>query len=391
MINSEKFGAPMRHFRPIVGAALLLLGTSVAAPAYAQAPSPKAGAQSAQKTARTVEGALRAYFSADTAAANAFRAAGLDYRRILIAHRLPSADRLIVEVELGNGPTALRYPLRLKDDSAAKDGSQWRVDWAPDDAYARALAEAAQNGRFAQAGAGRGWSEIQRLPAFPVLVGADFFVTPYGRIAVDPAAEGAEPSAGLDPPEDLGKHAQRWTGMLLQDDPGSANIDIILADGATWKRATQALLPAAMVGLVRAYYIGQDEGALVATSTVAPVFKQMVSGDATLVIGVSPTEKARRYGVRLRLGGQALAPAAEKSGECPESATFCASTDGDFAPQLQAQARQLKAANTTPAYVMLAASGDILAADMLHYLASARVVFELGAGKIVVGYIAPQP
>jgi len=381
----------MRHFRPIVGAALLLLGTSFAAPASAQAPTAKLGAQSAQKTAQTVEGALRAYFSADTAAAKAIRAARLDYRRILIAHRLPAEDRLIVEVELGNGPSALRYPLRLRDASAAKDGSRWSVDWAPDDAYASALAETSQKGTFAQAGAGQGWSEIQRLPAFPVLVGADFFVTPYGRIAVDPAAEGAEPSAGLDPPKDLGKHAQRWTGMLLQDDPGSANLDIILAEGATWKRATQALLPAAMVGLVRAYYIGKDEGALVAISTVAPVFKQMVSGDTTLVIGVSPTETARRYGVRLRLGGQALVSAAEESGECPDGATFCASTDGDFAPQLRAQAQRLKAANTPPAYVMLAASGDILAADILGYLTGARAAFELPDGKIVVGYIAPQP
>lgn len=388
----------MKPLKTIFGALSLVFAISVAAPGYAQTPSKGARATASEEIAsdeiaQTVAGALESYFAQDSEAAKVFRAAKIDYKRLLIAHLLPSKDRLLVEVELAHGRSALRYPLRLEDISSAEDGSIWRVDWAPDPAYARALAGAAKKGAFARSSAGQSWSKIQRLPAFPVLVGADFFVTPYGRIEVELAAAGSGQSAGLDPPKDLSKHAQRWTGMLLQDDPGTANVDILLSEDVSWKRATQALLPAAMVGLARVYFISMGDDAPVAFPAVAPVFKEMISGESTLVIGVSSlklNEDAGGYGVGLRMGSRGLEASSEKQTECPEKTTFCVSSEDEFAASLHTRVQEFAAANMAPSSVMLAASGDIPAEVVLKFLARARKLMKLPTGKIVVGYIAPQ-
>lgn len=399
----------------VIGGALLLACTvGVAAPAQAQTSSDGARPISSAKTAtsdkpvHTVDGALAAYFSkrSDARAAKIFRDADIRYKRVLIAHLLPSEDALLVEVELARGATSLRYPIRLEDISEAKNGSNWRVDWAPDAVYARAIADATVHTRFAPARAGQPWSEIQRLAAFPVIVGADYFVTPFGRIEVEKAPQGAESPTGLNPPEQLAKHVQRWTGQILQDDPGSANLDLLLGEGVSWKRATQAMLPAAMAGLFRIYFVTMRDDALVGFSAVAPVFKEVVTGESTLVIGVTqasaPDDGPRQYGVRLRVGSRTLkASSSDASDEnsdgkvdpatqCGPRSVFCAATGDEFRGRLDAHIKQLSR-DGGPTHVMLAASAEVGAAAVLNFLATTRAVLNLPLGKIVVGYIGSQP
>lgn len=378
----------MRYLRAIFGVLGLVLATFFCAPAQAQTPPAAPGAA-------TVQGAIEAYFSpeSDAEAARIFRAANLDLRRLLVAHRLLMESALLVEVELAHGATALRYPLRLEDTSPRKNGTRWRVDWAPDVAYARALVQAAAGGELAQSGAGQPWSQIQRLPAFGIIVGADFFVTPFGRIEDAPAAEDAAPGGGLRPAPQLHKHAQRWTGMLLFDDPGSANVDVILRTGVSWERVTQAVLPAAMVGLARIYLVSTRDGAPLAFSLVAPVLKQVISGASTRVIGVTPvgqTGADPRYRVRVRVGEKQVEKTAGASGQCPGEATFCATSDDDFAAQLGALAPQLKAAEKTSEYVLFAASAGVPAEVMLKFMARAYALLELPVGKMLLGYIAAE-
>ena len=378
----------MRHFRAIFGVLGLILGALLAAPAQAQT----AGAQPG---AVTVQAAIEAYFSpeSDAEAAKIFRAANLDYRRLLVAHRLPSDVALLAEVELAHGAMALRYPLRLEDISASKNGSSWRVDWAPEAAYARALVRAAGEAELARTGAGQPWSEIQRLPAFGIIVGSDFFVTPFGRIEDAPAGKDGAPSRGLQSAPQLHKHAQRWTGMLLQDDPGSANVDVILRAGVSWERATQAVLPAAMVGLARIYLVSMRDAAPLGFVVVAPVLKEMISGESMLVLGVVPVDQAGvdpRYRIRIRVDAQDVAKTSDAQPECPGEATFCAISDGDFAAQLGALAPQLKAVRAAPGYVMLAASQGVPAEVMLRFMAHTHEILELPIGKMVLGYIAAE-
>jgi hypothetical protein len=277
----------------------------------------------------------------------------------------------------------------------------WRVVWGPEEVYARALADAATNKKFAKTRAGRPWSEIPRLPAFPIIVGREFMVTPFGKIAAEDGSAGEK--AGIRPPAKLVQHAQRWTGRTLQDDPGSANVDVLLLAGASWKRATRALMAPAMEGLFRIYLVGRGAAGLVGFAAAAPVFGELASKGAALVVAMSSGEEkpggvqveggkdAARYAFRIRVGENLLASTEkpEKENSCAPEATFCAGSVADFKTKLRARVQAAMSRHKVRVgQVVLAATGGVPAATVVRFLGATVDSLGLPTGKIFMGYIA---
>ncbi len=354
----------------------LLISTAflLASPAYAQ-----------QSTYPNVESALQAHFSADSndPAAAVLRKAGYAYERLLVAEMLPSETTVFVEVELaGKDDQTLRYPLKLA--RKITDGEVgWQVDWAPVEEYARGLVAVGKKDGLAEISAETGWTEIERVPAFPIIVGEQVFVTPYGRVAISTQADDEE--SQLAPPKKLAEYAQRWVGLTLEDEPGIANVDLILSPKVTWQRATQGLMAPASFGMFRIYVVGQNEGRIVAFPTAAPVVRDTPEGASPLVVGMYPAADQR--GFRVRIGDKLVA--SDKA--CAEGMSFCAKTLSDFEQraldQISAAVAQRQA---KIAYVMFAATGDFEASAVANHLIALGRSLGVPSSKIFMGYIGGE-
>lgn len=354
----------------------------VAIPALAQAHDPT-----------TLEAAIEHYFAAESTAPAvvALNEAGFRYNRLLVAETLPSERAVFVEVELGCQGDKIRYPLkferRTKDDTV-----HWKLSWAPAAVYAQTLADVARHDKLAKTDTGSEWAEIQRLPAFPIIVGPKSFVTPYGRVSATkvtppPGAKNTnEPATSqLAPPKELAKHAQRWIGLTMEDDPGSANVDLLIEQKTSWTRVTQALMAPASLGLFRVYLVGRADGNLVAYAAAAPVIRRAPAGTEPLVVGMYHHGKTHAF--RVRLGTEVVAD----SKACADNMTFCADTLTDFQKESEAHITDALAHHKTKvAYVMMAATGDFPAAEVVPYLAALDEALGLPDGKIFMGYIASQ-
>jgi hypothetical protein len=340
----------------------------------------------AQNTASTsVQGALQAHFAEDSKAvdAAALREGGYAFERMLVAEMLPSEATLFAEVEIARGETRLRYPLKLK---RRLDGDQlvWKVSWAPVEAYARGLVEIAGEDALASIGdEGTSWAGIERLPAFPVIVDEAAFVTPYGRV------DAPEPSEVL---KEIGAHAQRWVGLTLEDEPGTANVDLVLGQKASWARATQALMAPASEGLFRTYLVGRTGGKVVAMATAAPVVRQTADGASPLVVGMY--REGDQHAFRMRIGDDVV----ENSDACGDKMAFCTASDDSglndsgsldaFEQQaLDHVTEALKQRQTSLAYVMFAATGEFGAGEVARHLAARGRALGVPSSKIFVGYI----
>lgn len=352
-------------------AALLAAICALASPAVAQqAPSP------------TVEGALQAHFGAesDDAAADVLRKAGYAYERLLVAEMLPSETTLFVEVELARDDTKLRYPLKLAR-KLDHGEVRWQVDWSPVEAYARGLVAVGKEDGLAEIDTKSGWTDIERLPAFPIIVGEQVFVTPYGRVATETKTTDDE-AAQLAPPKKLAEHAQRWIGLTLEDEPGTANVDLILSPNVTWQRATKALMAPASFGMFRMYVVGSKEGRPVAFATAAPVVRQTPEGASPLVVGMYPEGEQNAF--RVRIGDDLVG--SDKA--CADGMTFCAKTLADFE---QRALDQITAAvtqrQTKIAYVMFAATGDYKASAVANHLVGLGRALGVPSAKVFMGYI----
>ncbi len=367
-----------RHLPQILlmGACAFLVGL-FAVPAHAQ-----------QAQARTVESALEHFFDANShnPSVRKLLDAGFSYNRLLVAERLPSEKALFVEVELGEQDTKIRYPLKLES-TAVDDGKRWSVAWSPVLEYAAALANDARQGDLASFGVGEQWSEIQRLPAFPIIVEKAAYVTPYGRVSAVPAqASGAHKSAQapakLAPPKELVQHAQRWIGLTMEDDPGSANVDLLLGPEASWRHVTEALMAPASLGLFRVYLVGCSKKTIVAVSAVAPVVKHTRGGTVPIVVGMYAHNPGRAF--RVRVGPQLLA----NQQSCAKDMTFCAQSTAQFQQKLSLHIHKALAhRNIKVAYVMLAATGDIAAAEVVPYITALGDALSIPHAKIFIGYI----
>lgn len=353
--------------------------TVLASPAFAQ-----------QAAAPTVEAALEEHFSAEAknAAAGVLRKAGYDYKRLLVAEMLPSETTLFVEVELAKGDAekkSLRYPLKLERKLA--DGKvSWQVGWSPVEDYARGLVGVAKKDGLAAVGTDTAWTAVERLPAFPVIVGEKAFVTPYGRVPTT-TKEGDEPTENsqLAPPKKLAEHAQRWIGLTLEDEPGTANVDLILEPEVSWKRATQALMAPASFGLFRMYVVGANQGRFVALETAAPVMRKTPEGAEPLVVGMY--REGDKHAFRVRIGKQ-LVPS-DKA--CAENMTFCTvSIDAFEQKALDQITAALSQRHTRLAYVLFAATGDFPASEVATYLQALSTALGIPSKKIFMGYIGEK-
>jgi hypothetical protein len=335
--------------------------------------------------APTVEVALQQYFGAESSdeAVEALRGAGFDYERLLVAESLPSRTTVMVEVELASDSGRLRYPLKLARRDAA-EGSSWQVDWAPEPVYARALAALSVDGLAGFEAPGF-WADVERLPAFPVVVLADRFVTPFGAVAAEPA-EDAEQPAELAAPEDLFKHAQRWTGMILEDAPGPAGIDLIVGADVSWRRATQAMMAPAAVGLFRLYLVGRAGGDLVALASNAPVMgDDATSQSAPLVVGMYPAGDQSAF--RIRIGERLL----DAEDSCAERMSLCAQSAEAF--ELAAVGHVTDALAEEPtkiAYVLFAATADFSVAQVAAHYRALSVSLGVESQKMFLGFIADE-
>jgi hypothetical protein len=341
---------------------------AIASPAMAQSP--------------TVEGALQTHFGADSddPAAQVLRKAGYTYERTLVAEMLPSETTLFVEVELARDDTNLRYPLKLA--RKLDDGEvRWSVDWSPVEDYARGLVAVGKDDALAPINAKTDWTAVERLPAFPVIVGEGVFVTPYGRVATQTQPSDDE-AAQLAPPKKLAEHAQRWIGLTLEDEPGTANVDLILSPDVTWQRATTALMAPASFGMFRMYVVGSNDGRPVAFATAAPVLRQAPDGAAPLVVGMYPAGEQNAF--KVRIGDEVVA------GEdaCADAMTFCAKTLADFEQQaLDRITAAVTEKQTKLAYVMFATTGDFKASTVANHLIGLGRALGVPTAKIFMGYI----
>jgi hypothetical protein len=376
----------LTHHRRILLAILSAAAlVGFACPAYAQ-----------QSAATSVEGALQAHFSADSKAADAavLRDAGYAYERMLIAEMLPSEATLFAEVELAQGDVRLRYPLKL---ARKLDGDMivWQVSWAPVEAYARGLVQVAGEGGLASVGeTGTSWADVERLPAFPVIVGDTAFVTPYGRVAapetVGKAATADEAKSQLPMPKELSEHAQRWVGLTLEDEPGTANVDLLLSRGVAWTRVTQALMAPASLGLFRTYLIGRAGGQVVAHATAAPVVRQTPSGAEPMVVGMY--RRSDKHAFRMRIGDDLI----EGDDVCAERMTFCtgagdsASLDIFKQQVLDLVSAAIKEDKNQIAYVMFAATGEFGAGEVVRHLKALGTALGVPTSKLFIGYIGAE-
>lgn len=351
------------------------LVTAFAWPAFAQ-----------DTKSKTVEGALQAYFAGDADEGVAVLGkAGFEYERLLVAEMLPSEATVVAEVELAGDAKRLRYPVKLER-SLVDGEARWRVGWAPVEAYARALLAVSGEGAGAQIPGGEVWADIRRVPAFPVIVSEQLFVTPFGQVPAEPA-DGATPEEQLVPPQKLVEHAQRWIGLLLEDDPAPAAVDLMVAPGASWTRTTQALMAPASQGLFKVYMIGQKDDRLVAATAAAPIFGQQSTpqGTAPLIVGVYKAEGGP--GVRVKFGDTLV----EGEATCGERMSFCATSLEEFRQQsANVVGEAVEKADARVAYVMLAATGDFEYAEVLPYFDALSGALGVPTGKIFMGYIAPD-
>ena len=345
------------------------------------------GAHAQPPAAPTVEAALQQYFASDAADAAVLREAGFGYERLLVAESLPSEMTLAVEVELSGPHRTVRYPLKIER-VEPQGTTNWRVDWAPEQAYANALVEYAGGDTLAALGDAKAWHRTERLPAFPIVVADDAFVTPFGAVE---AQTGTAKDGGdeIVPPKKLVEHSQRWVGLLLEDEPGAAIIDLLVAPGASWKQVTRAMMAPASLGLFRVYLLGRADRTVVAVPSVAPIFGTQTSPERTapLVIGMYNVKGGP--GFRVRLGDAVLE--AETASGCGERMSFCAATLEQFETKTAQLVGDAAASSKTKiAYVMLAATGEFEFADVLPYYPALARALGVPAGKLFVGYIRDE-
>jgi hypothetical protein len=368
------------HHRPILLAISSVLALLVFAnPAHAQ-----------QAASTSVEGALEAYFaegSGDSAAA-VLRDAGFAYECLLVAEMLPSEATLLAEVELARGDTRLRYPIKLAR-QLDKDTITWKVNWTPVEAYAQGLVAIAGEEALASVGQVRtGWADIERVPAFPVIVGDTAFVTPYGRVAVPEPSSGNEDAKQA--PQELGKHAQQWVGLTLEDEPGTANVDLLLGKDVAWTRATQALMAPASLGLFRTYLVGRAGADVVAVATAAPVVRPTAEDAAPLVIGMY--REGDKHAFRVRIGDDVIA----HEDACGDKMTFCVSSgkNGSIDAFEQQSIDKITAAiqhkKAKLSYVMFAATGAFGAGEVARYIEALGQALGMPSSKIFIGYIGEE-
>lgn len=343
-------------------------------------------AMAEQPASTTVEGALQGYFSQDTEdpAAAVLVESGFAYERMLVAERLPSGASFFVEVELRRDELRFRYPVKLEREGQGDEAS-WRVEWAPEDEYARALVAMGDIEMLADIEADEPWADIQRLPALPVLVADQAIVTPFGHVSEPPS--GSEAADGqLVPPEELVKHAQNWTGLALEDEPGTANADLVIAAGTSWRRVTQALMGPAAVGLFRSYMVGGADGALVALPGVAPVVDgELAEGVEPLVVGMYPADDGHAF--RVRVGDRLI----ENEDACAERMTLCAESAGPFGRQIGEQiSAALEEQPAKIGYVMFAATGDLPVEEVASHLRALGDTLGVPPEKLRVGFIAEE-
>lgn len=417
--------------------ALLLLSVFlIAAPppgALAQTGAPPGSAASAVR-AQTVTGALERYFAADSTdpAVGELNKAQFAFNRLLVAEVLPGGKALLAEVALSKKGMVIRYPIKLERDET-QPATTWRVTWAPDVAFARALVGACEGRDLAPLQVGRPWEDFHRLPAFPVIVGPGYFVTPFGKIDEKSGARATAAAASLHPPEELTRHVQRWTGQVMLDDPASANVDLLLHAGVTWKHATRALMAPAMQGLFRIHFVGHGPRGLYAVSAAAPVFKEATAttqSSAVIAMSALPAHNAAGdvpgYAFRVRVGEQMLGaqpaaaspPASSKEKDarnsdapssdthadtrsstqvtrssaqvnCDSAATFCARTLDDFRARIkQSILARPDGHKAPPTQVLLAATGDLPATVVVNHLGSVLQALEMTTERVFAGYSA---
>lgn len=359
----------MRRILPV-----LAIVTLFALPAKAELPA-----------SPTVEGALQSYFapSSEEPAAAVLSESGLSYERMLTAEVLPGGSSLFVEVELRRDGLGLRYPLKLKREKG--DGGAWRVEWAPAEEYARGLVALGDTTMLASMASEEAWARIERLPSLPVLVSDQILVTPFGPIS-ESATPGPRTTDDLAPPEELVEHTQRWAGLVLKDDPGPAGVDLILARNTTWRRLMQALMAPAAAGLYRAYLVGQAEGQLVASSSIAPVVGgDLPEGVEPLIVGMYPAAGERAFRVRI---GERIIEGVEA---CEEGMTRCVNSPQELEDELADPIRgELGERPVKIGYVMFAATGDTSAALVASYLPALAAAIGVASDKVVIGLIGDE-
>ncbi|MFW5967011.1 MAG: hypothetical protein ACOCV2_05805 [Persicimonas sp.] len=331
---------------------------------------------------RTVGAALRGYFSArsEDPAAQKLREAGFAYERMLVAESLPSGLSLMVEVELNRDDTSVRYPLKLKRASQADDAG-WRIAWAPEEAYARSLASV-ENGRSLADIDGESWAELERLPALPIIVRSGGLITPFGEVAESPS-DRVEDAEEIAPPDKLGEHIESWVGLVLEDAPGPAAVDLIVDQGVSWRQTTRAMMGPASLGLFRIYLVGAADGGLSAQSAVAPVRGEQDEA-VTLVVGMYGSEDSEVY--RVRVGGDLI----DDGRDCEEGveATFCADSDEGFRDGLEEVVLPaLAEGDTDIAMITFGATGDISTAELAERRLAMADALGVPVDKTFVGFI----
>ncbi len=336
----------------------------LAAPAYA--------------ASNTMGEAAAATFDDANSGPGALKKLGAKPTKILVAERLPDGTWAVEHGFELDGKQG-RIAMRLKD---APGG--WRPAWVPVTEYGAALGNLLQSGSLPASESERAWSQLQRLPAFPVIVTKKRAVTPFGVLEKDDEATATDrfqrgrpkPTGPLPTSQALARHAERWIKEVLADDPGPAGLDLIVDSSISWQRFNAALFSVAGVGLYMGEIVAAGKSDWVSIPFAAPIAAATGKVPPALVLAYYPGEQ---FGFRVVFE---KAPVPTTKG-CPEPMAICGESAESFEPGLR------KIVGKKPVQrVMFASGGKTTTADAIGWVERTNKLLGLAPHRLFLGFIA---
>jgi hypothetical protein len=322
----------------------------------------------ATATAQPLEVALARAFDENGEGLRLLREAGAEYRRVLTLERLPSGNYL-AEVQIDVDERPVRYPLKL-----TRTSSGWSIVWQPTGAYAAGLASMVKSGSLPDARGATVWTNLQRLPALPIIGTRSRIISPFGEVDPADAAEGKS-QGDLDLSPQLVRHVQRWVNVVLDQDPAPAGFDLILDRQTDWRFANKLLFNASVVGLYQIALVVNGEDELSVVELSSPVSTR--SGEAAPTVVAVYGLDGERFGLRISVDGELV----ERKGACAVGMTLCIAEASELPDALE---RVIQPGGHR---AMFAAQGDVRVGDAVALVAAFVDFMGLPDYHVLMGYV----